>query len=816
MKLHGLKLHNICRYGETDNLVEFSPDAAYFFNRTGKFSEWINSGLRKKATGCIETWVHEAQPRILSIVGMQDGDPNNSNGSGKSTIIEAISYALFEKMVRDFVHKKSNKGSSTLSIVPDNRKVDSSFVELLFSAEDELWLLTRGRKLSKKSHSPIFELRCVSNQDLDNVCMGHRGDDTGEYLHRLIKMDFDSFCNSVMFGQNDAGKFLVGTDKDRKEILINILQLQVIEKYLEETRSRKKKCTEDIMSVESQIQLLRDQISSSSDPEEMKKQIADLEKSIAEKEKLITDFEAEIKGIEEEIEKSDYKNLTEKIALVDQSIKSIEEKYEEEGKQLKTALQEAKDRAEELEKTRSIISKSIDGIKVRIDAFNKTISSFDAEKNEKNLGIVKKAKEAKPIRQAELSELNRQINDLSTEEGKCAGSIRYSKERLDAFSKDLLRAQDGGEITCSECESIVTLEHIQRKKEVYEDEIKKLSDAASLIIEIKKECTQKIDDVKKRLENIEAYLNKESVFLREKSDFDQAKVDLEKGKGELEDAEKIHKETEDKIPDAKDKITQKTKAMSTLDTRKGEELKPHNENKEKLTKAQLDAKKFYDKCKKQIEEINSKIKTEREEIVSSVEKKTKLASALEAIGDKIKAIEELEKKLTCKNGDLGRIKYLEKLFGPTGIQTQLIYEYLPLLNQYINEYASIISNMMIEIDADLGGSEKLSIDISGDSSSRLEGLSGGEGAKVKLAANIALGLLSFVRRRDIPEFICLDEVLAPVDTASREAIFVMLERLQEKFKDIIVISHHPSVQDRISDRIVVNKVNGMSIIESGV
>ena len=57
----------------------------------------------------------------------------------------------------------------------------------------------------------------------------HRKRHTNEAIDEVVSMDYDVFVNSVMFGQNDAGKFLKGTDKIRKEMIIKLLHLENID-----------------------------------------------------------------------------------------------------------------------------------------------------------------------------------------------------------------------------------------------------------------------------------------------------------------------------------------------------------------------------------------------------------------------------------------------------------------------------------------------------------------------------------------------------------------------------------------------------------
>jgi len=79
--------------------------------------------------------------------------------------------------------------------------------------------------------------------------------------------------------------------------------------------------------------------------------------------------------------------------------------------------------------------------------------------------------------------------------------------------------------------------------------------------------------------------------------------------------------------------------------------------------------------------------------------------------------------------------------------------------------------------------------------------------------DLALGMMSLARNENAPDFVCLDEVFAPVDVAGKKAMFDVIAKLQEYFRMVLVISHDPSVQETIKDVIVVNQVNDISTIE---
>lgn len=813
MRIHGLLLHNFCRYGEDKNVIEFDNDAGWFFKHGKNITGWLNVDVIKEACERLEFW-GLSEPRIISIVGQTEGDPALSNGTGKSTVLEGISYALFEKLTRDFVHKASNKGSSTNSIIPDDRDVQESYVELLFSAQEELWLLIRGRKVIKSGHSPILFLRCLSNSELDKKCCGHRAVDTDNYVASLVRIDFNAFCNSIMFGINDAGKFLVGTDKEKKDILISVLQLDVITDYLDEIRKkRKKKCNEEILSCSSQIGLLSDQLDSLGTTDNAKKQIASLDKQIVEQDEHVKTVEKLLEFLRKSSAQMEHDDLKKKIALIESLIEQIDQKFNDRRCDLKTKFEDASSLLKGLEDSVVDLKEVKNRTQSRIERLQKDITNFDPEVHSKEVTMVEMAFNVRPERKKELEAFRELQSSLRASFKLSKSKAKEEEQKAESLDQMLKKADDKSSIFCPECESIVTASHIQSKIDEHKELSGKHLEEATEQTKQDEDLQTKIDDLERRMKNIDEYIAKEPVLrsILDKSVSD--KVSLEEQKTDLTKYEKSIADGEGKAPPIRKQIEEAKSALASIDEDKKKEVEPEQvelEKSQEYLKTVFAKKEESDRKVIEAEGRKDKCVKEKEQLLSS---KARVEAQLETIDKTGKKLKTLQDKLAEEKITMDRLKYLENLFGPNGIQVQLIHKYLPLLNKYINEYANIISDIIVDITADIGETDKVNMSFTGNQSNRLEGLSMGEFAKVRLATNIALGLLSFVRRKDVPEFICLDEIFAPLDVHSKDLVFVMLDQLQQRFRDIIVISHHPAVVDRIKDMIVVNKVNGLSTIE---
>ena len=130
------------------------------------------------------------------------------NGSGKSTILDALTFSLFGKPFR-----KINKPQLLNSINEKNCKV-----EIEFSTNGKEYKVVRGMKPN------IFEIYC------DGLCLNQDSSskDYQEHLEKFIlKMGYKSFCQIVILGSASFVPFMQLTPSDRRIIIEDLLDIQI-------------------------------------------------------------------------------------------------------------------------------------------------------------------------------------------------------------------------------------------------------------------------------------------------------------------------------------------------------------------------------------------------------------------------------------------------------------------------------------------------------------------------------------------------------------------------------------------------------------
>lgn len=163
------------------------------------------------------------------------------NGSGKSTMIDAITYALYGKPYRNI-----NKPQLVNSITGKGL-----LVELEFNIGTKKYLIRRGMKYN------VFEVFC-------NDIMLNQNAAAKEYQDHLekniIKMSHKSFCQVVVLGTANFTPFMQLAAYHRREVIEDMLDLQVFAKMLNLLKEQVGQTKTDITDNAYELKLIAEKI----------------------------------------------------------------------------------------------------------------------------------------------------------------------------------------------------------------------------------------------------------------------------------------------------------------------------------------------------------------------------------------------------------------------------------------------------------------------------------------------------------------------------------------------------------------------------
>jgi DNA repair exonuclease SbcCD ATPase subunit len=177
----------------------------------------------------------------------------------------------------------------------------------------------------------------------------------------------------------------------------------------------------------------------------------------------------------------------------------------------------------------------------------------------------------------------------------------------------------------------------------------------------------------------------------------------------------------------------------------------------------------------------------------------------------------LEARATIKQAlsDKDALIALKEALSPRGVKAVVVDYLVPNLEEKINGVLCQMSDFRIRLDTqkatadDEGVKEGLFITVINDIGEELPFSSYSGGEKVKITVAIAEALASLMPQVG---FRLMDENIVSLDSESTEGFIDVLTKLQQKFPQLIVISHLQEVKDMFEKQLKIIKVNGISKI----
>lgn len=326
------------------------------------------------------------------LLGSIDGDYTKSNGSGKSAILEAILWCLFNKsraaQMDDVIHWGEARCQVIFDFSHDNktyrvkrtrfRATSTSTVEFLFLSDDGKWVSLSGS---------------TSGDTNDKICS-------------TIKLDHKTFVNSVYFRQNDISEFAISEASRKKEILKSIVDISKWDEFEKEAKKKLKKAQQELLLVQSNIDSLVAEIAALN-PFSIK--LKEVEVELDEKKKEQISLQKEIEILSETYINKKSQLDTDSWDKVSAELLSLKK----EGSELKKVFEQVKVNLDDKISQRDIIADKILKLESKIN-----LSDIDADLDEKLDKIKTEISDYSSI----ISSSNEKIKELSKisiVEGEC-------------------------------------------------------------------------------------------------------------------------------------------------------------------------------------------------------------------------------------------------------------------------------------------------------------------------------------------------------------------------------------------------------------
>ncbi len=344
------------------------------------------------------------------------------NGAGKSTILEAISFALF----------KQHTGKRIDDLVRNN--ADSMLVELEFNSNGGQYKVIREKKSNLKSS--IFKKTSLDG-DYVHICTGDK--EVSNEIRQILDIDSDLFLNAIYIRQGEIAELVDKTSAEKKELIAKLLGIDSLEKSW-------KNLLPIINDYENELSELKGKLYNSD------KLVEDLEKKRSELNSLkdrgheLEEQIAEVNELRDEISESK-RNIEREKEIYETQVNNLEseEKTLAKLENDKRVVQDNLDKIREAEEKIDRLEKFVSKLDVYLD-FEKSVTNIRRLKNEeveinKTLDSIAKQKEIIADKKEDYNKFLASDEDIARLDNQ---KVDFEKElagmaKLEKDKKDLLR-----------------------------------------------------------------------------------------------------------------------------------------------------------------------------------------------------------------------------------------------------------------------------------------------------------------------------------------------------------------------------------------
>jgi exonuclease SbcC len=184
------------------------------------------------------------------------------NGAGKSSLLDAITWSLFGEA--------RGKSSDVINL---NQDVKAAEVVFTFVHEQNTYRIQRTLPRGKNT---VLEFQ-VQNHDGWRPLTEKTTRETQARIEQILRLDYETFVNASFFLQGKADQFTQQNASKRKEVLSNILSLDVWEEYKNRTAEKRKAMEHELLEIEGHMSEIEAELA---EEETRKKRLGELQRSL--------------------------------------------------------------------------------------------------------------------------------------------------------------------------------------------------------------------------------------------------------------------------------------------------------------------------------------------------------------------------------------------------------------------------------------------------------------------------------------------------------------------------------------------------------
>lgn len=693
---------------------------------------------------------------VNAILGMIDGDSSHSNGTGKSSLMTALIFALYGKQIAKNMDELIMQG-----------KEDVGFkVALEFEHDGVCYEILRKKKGGAQQKVQFKDL--THDQVLPSE------------PEAILKMPLSVWENTIYSSQGNLAGIVAHSPSMRKDLLTEIFGMGSYLKLEERAREARTLLDNKLIQELGNINLLNTQQSRfrSTVEEEVARaaeSIAALDASIADKQEDIAQVRAALVAGETTLGRANELN---------KQLQELESEYARVSGRELSAISTFVVKQRSLKATCSASAEKIKKLSIPVD-----VAALTAER-----ALAQAAEDDAVIAQAALDVQLKQLAIFESDLKVAKFKERSASEALLSFNK--LGAK------CPTCSSELSSDHaVTHKAKLAADqaacalEVAGISEVIKNIGIAEHISRGKLADLNQRASVIKAIDSQLHQAEAAALELKYATDALSDADAQLATLDAQHMADMVEIADNKSSLSSRKAAIEA--ERSGFAA---IESQNRMLTSQVSALTTIIKQMALDRDTHTQIK---HQLLADQEERARLVALSAAASDRAAS-------LTAEKEVYGE---LIKAFGPSGIPTMILETCLADLQGYLDTYMDLMSEGRIKVTfrttktsaSTSKLSETLAISVSDINGERDISLySGGERVRICLAIRLALARLVANRSGSKPGLLLIDEV-AELDEAGLNSFIQLLQSVDKEFNQIFLVSHLPELKNACSGALILHR-----------
>lgn len=566
----------------------------------------------------VHNFLSYGNPQEIDLRGVHMAALVGNNGAGKSALLDAITWALFGKARSNRNLELLRKGATEMSVT------------LEFDVDGQLYRVRR--RFSRKSGAHIAYLeQWVDGNKWRSIVTDGRVTAVEREIQKLLRMDYETFVNTVFMPQGQSGRFMDLAPAERRDLLAQVLGLDVYEKLAEKARE--------------QVRVLNAQIN------EGQWRLSQIEAEISQTPQVVKEFERK---------RQERDHMEQMLQQTDEEIKQVQKRREDllaQKAQLDRLQNEKKVHEQQIAQTQ----KEIREFEGRLEQWNKVLA-----KEQQITEAMRKFLQAQEAERL-LSEKASQLRELEQQRHQLEQAILKAKAELESKLKAMERDEVNTNERLKELERLLGrgeevkrgLDELQKARET----LKEWDEKQRQWLELQQQRTQlerEIAAEKERWAQLEGKLQQAQTQLESRV---SQKPQVEQRLKQLQEAKEKLNEWQQFLDNARNKREQLNGQITMLATRQEQLQKAREETREKLHLLEEHA--GEPKCPLCETVLTpQKLASLRRKLVKEVERyEVEIAETEQEMEKLKKALEQLNAQIEKAETELRQLPELERQIG---------------------------------------------------------------------------------------------------------------------------------------------------------